>query len=113
MCVISFSVPVFVQKCFFPELTELNLSFNALPGFPFAVLACSNLRSLDLSNNCIGERGALRIPAPRDAPSLTPLLSLVHFKLKRLDLSSNSIADFPIEFLNANLKLLESLNLAQ
>ena len=102
-----------MQRCFFSELTDLNLSSNALTEFPFAVLACSNLRSLDLSNNRIGEFGALRIPAPRDAPALTPLLSLVHFALKRLDLSNNSIADFPIEFLNANLKLLENLNLTQ
>lgn len=100
-----------VQKCVFPQLTELNLSTNALHGFPFAALACEKLRALDLSNNCIGERGAVRMPAERDAPSLTALHSRVHFHLMHLDLSSNSLADFPLEFVNAYLQVLETLNL--
>ncbi|KAI3917734.1 hypothetical protein MKW98_021496 [Papaver atlanticum] len=92
---ITEKVPDFI--CDLKNLTEINLSYNYIPGgFPVSVLDCTNLEFLNLTmNNFVGV-------IPNDIDRLK--------KLKVLSLGSNNFTgDLPPEI--GNLEFLETLSL--
>lgn len=100
----------------FPELKKLVLSGNRLEQLPAAVEGMGQLEQLEVADNQLSDRAALRqcldaLPSLRQLDLRSNRLSEVSLPLnsglQRLDLSDNGLATWPTNALDANLTHLD------